>query len=237
LALAALLEDAGIPAGAPVPTRGGELMADLGGRLLALLCWVDGEPLTTAAGDQAVMGATLARIHRVLLAAPVRLDERFPWLDLSRPALAIQAWIRPALTDALTGYQRLGVQTLTWGAIHADPFPGAFLYREDTATCGLIDWSGAARAPLLYDVASAVMYLGGAAHAGAVLAAYTANSGPVPAEELRRGLAPMLRLRWALQAYYFAHRCADNDLTGVSGPAENEKGLADARRALDTTRP
>jgi hypothetical protein len=42
----------------------------------------------------------------------------------------------------------------------------------------------------------------------------------------------MLRFRWAVQADYFARRIADNDLTGISGPEENEKGLEDARRAL-----
>ena len=31
----------------------------------------------------------------------------------------------------------------------------------------------------------------------------------------------MLRFRWAVQADYFAHRIADHDLTGISGPADN----------------
>jgi homoserine kinase type II len=42
----------------------------------------------------------------------------------------------------------------------------------------------------------------------------------------------MLRFRWAVQANYFAWRIAENDLTGISGPQDNEKGLAAARRAL-----
>lgn len=42
----------------------------------------------------------------------------------------------------------------------------------------------------------------------------------------------MLRFRWAVQADYFARRVSANDLTGISGPEENEKGLEDARRAL-----
>jgi hypothetical protein len=35
--------------------------------------------------------------------------------------------------------------------------------RHDAATghCGIIDWSSAEHGPLLYDLASAVMYLGG----------------------------------------------------------------------------
>jgi hypothetical protein len=42
----------------------------------------------------------------------------------------------------------------------------------------------------------------------------------------------MLRFRWAVQADYFAWRISVNDLTGISGPEENEKGLEDARRFL-----
>jgi hypothetical protein len=50
--------------------------------------------------------------------------------------------------------------------------------------------------------------------------------------EADEGLRPMLRFRWAVQADYFAFRITGNDLTGISGPHENEKGLEDARRAL-----
>jgi hypothetical protein len=42
----------------------------------------------------------------------------------------------------------------------------------------------------------------------------------------------MLRFRWAVRADYFARRITENDLTGIAGPEENEKGLEDARRAL-----
>jgi hypothetical protein len=50
--------------------------------------------------------------------------------------------------------------------------------------------------------------------------------------EVERSLAPMLRPRWAVQADYFAWRIAGNNLTGISGPQENEKGLEDARLFL-----
>jgi hypothetical protein len=65
----------------------------------------------------------------------------------------------------------------------------------------------------------------------AVTAALEALNAARPAE-VRRGLAPMLRFRWAVHANYFAWRIAENDLTGISGPHENEKGLEDARRSL-----
>jgi hypothetical protein len=41
-----------------------------------------------------------------------------------------------------------------------------------------------------------------------------------------------LRFRRAVQADYFARRIAEHDLTGITGPADNEKGLDDARRWL-----
>jgi hypothetical protein len=42
----------------------------------------------------------------------------------------------------------------------------------------------------------------------------------------------MLQFRWAVQANYFAWRINKNDLTGISGPQDNGKGLEDARRSL-----
>jgi hypothetical protein len=42
----------------------------------------------------------------------------------------------------------------------------------------------------------------------------------------------MLQFRWAVQANYFAWRIAESNLTGINGPQDNEKGLADARRFL-----
>jgi hypothetical protein len=54
----------------------------------------------------------------------------------------------------------------------------------------------------------------------------------VTAAEVDRALPTMLRFRWAVQADYFARRIANHDLTGITGPADNEKGLEDARRWL-----
>jgi len=88
--------------------------------------------------------------------------------------------------------------------------------------------------PLLYDVASAAMYLGGPSRAAAMLDAYLDASTLVSAVEVERALPSMVRFRWAVQADYFAHRIATGDLTGISGDAENEKGLEDARAQLRT---
>ena len=42
----------------------------------------------------------------------------------------------------------------------------------------------------------------------------------------------MARMRWAVQADYFARRIATDDRTGIESAADNEKGLEDARRGL-----
>src|ERR1039458_10761629 len=52
LAVAQRLDLAGIPAGAPEPTRAGELTATVSGCRLGLLAWVPGRPLTR--GDHPV---------------------------------------------------------------------------------------------------------------------------------------------------------------------------------------
>ena len=67
--------------------------------------------------------------------------------------------------------------------------------------------------------------------AAPLIDAYRA-AGPLTEAQLAEGLPVLLRFRWAVQADYFAWRITENDLTGIAGPEENEKGLEDARRAL-----
>jgi homoserine kinase type II len=119
---------------------------------------------------------------------------------------------------------------LTWSVLHTDPAPEAFLHDDATGVTGLVDWTGARRGPVLYDVASTVMYLGGREHAAAFLATYRAQ-GPLGNDELRH-LDAFRRFREAVQGTYFARRLAAHDLTGGIDQAENEKGLHDARRRL-----
>ncbi|MEU0558866.1 phosphotransferase [Dactylosporangium sp. NPDC006015] len=143
------------------------------------------------------------------------------WVDPGAAHLGLRPWLREAVAGALRDLA--GAGPLTEGLLHADPAPEAFVGG------GLIDWGVALRGPLMYDVASAVMYLGD--NAGAFLDAY-GRAGIVPAGELRDALPVLLRFRHAVQADYFARRIAGDDLTGIADPAENEKGLEDARRAL-----
>jgi Ser/Thr protein kinase RdoA (MazF antagonist) len=67
VAIAARLDQAGIPAGAPVPTVGGQLAVDVGDAWLAVLTWVPGHALTGQDdADQDLIGRTLAEVHRAL---------------------------------------------------------------------------------------------------------------------------------------------------------------------------
>ncbi|WP_433831033.1 phosphotransferase enzyme family protein [Actinoplanes sp. CA-015351] len=232
LAVATAVEAAGIPAGAPVPTRSGDLVAtDVP---LALLTWVPGSPLPgsplsgsplsggpLSGDDQRVIGATLARVHQALRDVSVPGEETFHWLDPRSTHLAIRPWLRDAITGAIAAYDELGA--LTTGLLHTDPAPEAFRLDTATGVCGLIDWSIAMRGPLLYDLASAVMYAG-----DGVVNAYPM----VDLSELERGLPTMIRFRWAVQADYFARRIATGELTGITSQADNEKGLADAEANL-----
>jgi Ser/Thr protein kinase RdoA (MazF antagonist) len=232
MAIAQRLEQAGMPAGAPVPAAVGQLVVQVGNDWLALLTWVPGHALTGQdAAEQALIGTTLAQVHRALVGYQVDGADRFHWVDPDAEYLSLRLWLRPAITAALQYLDDARPDGTPWGLLHADPAPDAFRLDPSTGRCGVIDWSYALYGPLLYDLASAVMHVGGSGHAQELIRAYLDGDTLGP-EEVERGLAPMLRFRWAVQANYFAWRITENDLTGISGPEENEKGLEDARRSL-----
>jgi Ser/Thr protein kinase RdoA (MazF antagonist) len=235
LEIARLLDTAGIPAGTPAPTLSGLVTVDTAsGDRVALLTWVPGSPLTgTGEAEQRLIGDTLARVHRVLCDRVVPGAQRFHWVDPAAGHLGLRSWIRPAVTAAVGELAALQRREPTWaqGLLHADPAPGAFRYDVARGECGIIDWSSAHFGPLLYDLASAVMYLGGPERAAAMTDAYQ-SAGLLTPREIADGLPVLLRFRWAVQADYFARRITTNDLTGITGPEENDEGLEDARRAL-----
>jgi Ser/Thr protein kinase RdoA (MazF antagonist) len=232
LAVATTVERAGIAAGAPVPTTDGRLVASVDGVPLALLTWVPGSELTGAdPGELRLMGATLAAAHAALRGVAVDDMDHFHWVDPDAEHLAVRAWIREPVAAAVAALDELGPASLSHGLVHSDPAPEAFRLDAARGTCGLIDWSVALWAPLLYDLASAVMYVGGPDRAEPLVDAYLAR-GLLSSEEVERGLVTMLRFRWAVQADYFARRVVTDDMTGIATAAENEKGLADARRGL-----
>ena len=229
LAVASHVQAAGIPAGASVPTRDGSSFVQLDGQTLALLTFVNGsELLGESEAEQRLIGTTLARAHRALSGVSVPGADRFHRIDRDAAHLSIRDWVRPAVADALAAWERLPPESLTWGLIHTDPAPEAFLLDPDTGVCGLIDWDTGMVGPLMYDLASAVMYVGGPNKQEALVDAYL-GEGVLDRSEVERTLAPMLRVRWAVQADYFARRISTNDLTGIGGPHDNEKGLEDAR--------
>ncbi|MEV4260428.1 phosphotransferase [Kribbella sp. NPDC049584] len=221
LALAARLDDAGLTTGRPTPNNHGRLVERVDGRQVALLEYVDGLELVET--DQAEIGEFLGRVHA---AAGVESGDTADWLHFMLPleaSLDLEPWIRPAVEGAVTEAIALG--QLSWAWLHGDPAAEAFRRRPD-GEVALIDWGSAMQGPILYDVASAVMYTG-----DQVVPAYL-RQRPELSAELDRGLGTFLRVRWAVQAAYFAWRITNDVLTGISGPADNLKGLADARRSF-----
>ena len=142
LSVAAILDAAGIRAGTPVPTLDARPVVHLDAASLALLTWVEGEPLTGAgAGEQRVIGETLALVHQALEGASVAGAQRFHWGQPQAGHLALRPWIRPAVTAAVAALDRLDPASLTWGLLHADPAPEHFRLDPSSGRCGLIDWS------------------------------------------------------------------------------------------------
>ena len=195
-----------------VPCEGGEL---------ALLTLVPGAPRGAAEEDQHAIGTTLAEAHRRLRGVSVPGEVGMDWVDPDAAHLGLRPWLRDAVAGAVRDLAAAG--PLTTGLLHADPAPEVFVGD------GLIDWGVAMRGPLVYDVASAEMYL--AEDGAEFLDAYRAG-GTVPGAELERALPILLRFRYAVQADYFARRIASGDLTGIADAADNERGLEDARRGL-----
>ena len=199
---------------------GAAMIARRNARLVALLRFVEGRPLSTTDWD--AVGETLGNVHRLLGACPVPGGiTRWPWAWLDTGVIEDGA-LRSAATAAIDRVLKIA-PALTHGILHGDPAPEAF--RATPGDIGLIDWGAVCHGPLLYDVASAWMYTD-----RRVVAAY-ARTGPLVTGELDHA-SDFLAFRWAVQAWYFSTRLASGDLTGISDARGNEKGLADARRAL-----
>lgn len=222
------LAEAGFATGQPVPSRDGRLV--LTEHALALLEHVPGRELTGGSDEeQQWIAGVLAGVHAASNPdiGPRTATFGREWLAPEMPGVGAHPWLVDAIEAARAETDPL---TLTWSRLHTDPAPEAFIHDDATDTTGLIDWAGARRGPILYDVASAVMYLGGPHDASAFLRSYQAQ-GPLMAEEMQH-LDAFRRFREAVQGAYFAGRLAANDLTGGVERADNEKGLNDARRRL-----
>lgn len=232
LRLAAAVQAAGVPAGAPRPTLDGATVLPGPHGALALLEWVDGDPLEGGDGEQRVIGETLARAHGALAGVDPAGLGSWHWIDPDAAHLDVQDWVRPAVRAVVEEHETIVPLLKTWGGQHGDPAPEAFRRSRVDGRCGLIDWGSGVYGPLLYDLASAVMYVGGPQQADELIASYR-SSGPVGDAEVEACLAPLLRFRWAAQADYFARRITDGDLTGIPDATANLVGLEDARRHLN----
>lgn len=227
---AAALDAAGLHSGAPVTTRDNQLAVQLPQGTAALLTWVEGAPLSSSPGDVLQIGRMLATAHSVLQHVAIPDAPPFDWIACDAAHLDVEPWVRRAVTDAVREWQDVRSAVTTWGFLHGDPAPEVFLHDQGTNTYGIIDWASGVRGPLLYDLASAAMYLG--REATPTLVEAYASHGTVPRAEIERGLPTLQRYRYAVQADYFARRLQDNNLTGIDDPADNQEGLDDARAML-----
>lgn len=226
--VAASLAEAGFVTGAPVPTTDGRLV--LTEHAVALLEHVPGRELAGETDEeQRWIAATLAGVHLAggPASRPGTADFMTDWLAPDLPGVEAHPWLLRAVAAVRAETDPLDV---TWSVLHTDPAPEAFVHDDAGGVTGLIDWTGARRGPVLYDVASAVMYLGGTERAAAFLGAYR-STGPLGPRELEH-LDAFRRFRAAVQGTYFAWRLAADNLTGGIDPAENHQGLDDARRLL-----
>jgi Ser/Thr protein kinase RdoA (MazF antagonist) len=192
-----------------------------GDRVAALLRWVPGEPLTWK--DGTLIGTTLKRVHDALEVVPPPHDiSTWPW-----DWLELETITDPAVADLARSVVRDAeeiARRLPHGILHGDPAPEAFI--SDDGAVGLIDWGSAFYGPLLYDVASAVMYSD-----RTVVAAY----GEIADDDLRTFLA----FRAVVQIWYFANRIARGNLAGADADGNRsgfESGVSMLRRVLDTRR-
>lgn len=229
LVAAERLQAQGIDSGCPVRTIDGQLAVRADGRSLAVLSFVNGRPLDRDNGiDQQWWGDRLGAAHHALAGFTHPGMPAWHWVRPEAAHLALEPWLRPTIGGAVRALEKLQVtDRLTFGALHGDPYYEAFLLDEATGRIGIIDWGSAVFGPLVYDLASAVMYAGGIERAGGLIEGYAAT-GAVPQAEIDAALPTLLRFRWAVQADFFAARA-------VCDPTEeNLAGLDDARAALLT---
>jgi len=240
LAASEHLRARGVTIGRPVRTLAGALTVTTGIGAIGLVRRVTGRTLAGADPiDQQWWGDRLGAAHRALEGFQHPGLRRWHWLQPDGVHLMVQPWLRAAVGEALAATTRLTVtDRLTYGVLHGDPAPAAFLVDPATGRTGLVDWGPCAAGPLVYDLAAAVVYAGGPAHADALLDSYLA-AGPVPRDEVDAALPVLLRFRWAVQADWYARRLAGAAPPGGGAGFAVEAdaalgGLRRAREALGT---
>src|SRR5262249_20080864 len=117
---------------------------------------------------------------------------------------------------------------LTYGVLHGDPTPDGFRLDADSGRVALLDWDSAGTGPLVYDLACAVLSVGGPAHADHLVERYLRHA-PRCGAEVSAALPTMLRFRYAVQADWYAAR-----LAGGAATAVDRDGLREAGAGLAT---
>lgn len=238
LRVAATAASRGFPSGPPVPARDGNPAVDLPEGVLALLQYVPGRPpSTTSQADARRVGQTLARAHRALAEEGAALSEHhtwpWTWADDCLHGIPMPPEVRDAAARALDDARSISARTpLRVGVVHGDPgLDGFRLQDEPGQGDGLVDWSAAMQAPLLYDLGSLAVIT---RHRPRLLAwaldGYK-HVAPEVSEELGH-LGTFVKLRWMCNAIYFAARLDRGITRGAGSAAENEKGLAEAYAGL-----
>ena len=195
-------------------------MSVRGDRVVALLRYAEGRSLGRSQTDVRLIGRTLARVHSMLMGAPVPdgLD-RWPWRSVD-PTVIDEPDLRAAATRAIDAANQLA-PTLTHGILHGDP--NEFLASDGDVA--LIDWARHATGRC----STTSRQRGSSAMSGR--RGELRSDGSDQQEELG-ATDVFLAFRWAVQAWYFSDRIRRGDLTGLADSTENDKGLSDARRAL-----
>ncbi len=242
LAAAAHLRGRGFAIGEPIRTLGGALTAKTPFGAVGLVRRVAGSMLDGHDPvDQQWWGDRLGAAHRALEGFRHPGLQRWHWLHPDAAHLAVEPWLRPAIVEAVAAMTRLTVaDRLTYGVLHGDPAAEAFVVDGRSGSCGLLDWGACATGPLVYDLACAVGYAGGAERAAELIDGYIAARA-VDREEVESALPVLVRFRWAVQADWYARRLAIGAETrdtprpepySPDNPAADRAGLHAARDAL-----
>ncbi|MFI2367587.1 phosphotransferase enzyme family protein [Streptomyces sp. NPDC018833] len=166
LEIAAVLDRAGIPTGAPIPAADGRLCRSVGrlGRrpwTLALHEFVPGAPLDLAgktAPEQA--GDLLGRVHHALATHPDVPQPAGHLLDFyTAEADRLSGPRGTALGRALAAITDFRAHTrLSDGVLYGDPAP-EILVDANSTELALIDWGTPSYGPLLHDIVSWQLFL------------------------------------------------------------------------------
>lgn len=228
----------GFPSGPPVPARDGSMAVDLPEGVLALLEYLPGRPPDTASpADVRRVGETLARVHRALRDEDTGLSEQFawpwPWADECLREIPMPAKVRDAAAHTLDRARDIPARAkLRIGVVHGDPGLDGFRLREEPGRRdGLVDWSAAMQAPLLYDLGCLAVITRRDPHLLTWALDGYRHVAPEVSEELGH-LGAFVKLRWMCNAIYFAARLDSGITRGGGSAAENQRGLAEAYAGL-----